>query len=415
VKRRARSAGRAIAWRVLLVLLKSFLAAIGPLGMAIIAIGLLVLLLIVGILGAASSVTGQGIAGTPCVEMRVSDTLGSAPPGLVDTAARSATKFGQDASVLLAVNYVETVFGTVQTGQPDDLVPADIRAHVDQAALAPNGVTSLMLRLQGGRRIGDWVGPPLVGSEPAMGFMQFLPLTWRTEAPPALGRPGDPYNPEDAMTAAASFLKKLTREHGSLRNGLAFYGGYDSLAYADQVLGLAHGPKLLQTTACSVLVAGGWIIAASFTGQIHVSSPNQEVALQTSAPYHPIYSTAPVTGYVSYAAYGQCVWWTDFNTGIADNLGNGQDIVPSLASVHGWSVYLYGPGKPRLLPPPGSIISYRAGQNWSQWGHVSMVIAVNRDNVHFAVDEMNVIGRGVENQRMAADDPDLEGWAYRTG
>jgi len=71
-------------------------------------------------------------------------------------------------------------------------VPADIRAQVDAAALAAGGATATMLGLKDGRRIGDWVNPQPVNGEHAMGFMQFLPSTWRVEAAAAPGGPRDP-------------------------------------------------------------------------------------------------------------------------------------------------------------------------------------------------------------------------------
>jgi hypothetical protein len=111
------------------------------------------------------------------------------------------------------------------------------------AALQPVGTTATLLNLPGGRRIGDWVNPQPVGAEHAMGFMQFPPSTWRTEAAAAPGVPRDPYRPLDAMAVAGSNLRRI--EVGAvgggqhdLRGALAVYGG--STAYADQVLALAE-------------------------------------------------------------------------------------------------------------------------------------------------------------------------------
>jgi membrane-bound lytic murein transglycosylase B len=114
---------------------------------------------------------------------------------------------------------------------------------VDVAALLPGGQTARMLGLDDGRRIGDWVDPIAVdGGQHAMGFMQFLPSTWRREAPLAPGRPTDPYRPYDAMVAAGSYLARLRRgavdgRPRTLREAVAVYGGDD--AYADRVLALA--------------------------------------------------------------------------------------------------------------------------------------------------------------------------------
>jgi murein DD-endopeptidase MepM/ murein hydrolase activator NlpD len=174
-----------------------------------------------------------------------SSALADAPQGLVTIAVQAGHLTQQDPNVLLAIAKVETTWGKAQNGQPDDLVPADLQAHIDAGALQPGGATAALLGLAGGRRLGDWVNPQAVGAEHAMGFMQFLPSTWRTEAAAAPGRPQDPYRPLDSMVTAGSYLARLeTGADGgtkrSLHDALAVYGG-DS-AYADNILALAGPP-----------------------------------------------------------------------------------------------------------------------------------------------------------------------------
>jgi hypothetical protein len=137
--------------------------------------------------------------------LRRQPALAGAPSGLVTAAFRAGPATGIDPNVLLAIAKVETDWGQARNGQPDDLVPPDIQAHVDIAALQPGGATMSLLGLTGGRRIGDWVNPQPVGpaQEHAVGFMQFLPSTWRVEAAAAPGRPQDPYRPLDAMVPPA--------------------------------------------------------------------------------------------------------------------------------------------------------------------------------------------------------------------
>ena len=60
---------------------------------------------------------------------------------------------GIDANVLLAVAKVETDWGRARQGQPDELVPADIRPDVDAAALQPGGAMAALLGLPDGRRM----------------------------------------------------------------------------------------------------------------------------------------------------------------------------------------------------------------------------------------------------------------------
>ncbi len=62
-----------------------------------------------------------------------------------------------------------------------------------------------------------------------MGFMQFLPSTWRAEAALAPGGPRDPYRLLDAMVVAGSYLHRIEvgwvggGQH-DLRGALAVYG-----------------------------------------------------------------------------------------------------------------------------------------------------------------------------------------------
>jgi len=167
----------------------------------------------------------------------------AAPAPLVNVARQASRVTGVDPGVLLAISQVECDFGRCRAGQSDALVPPDVRSQVDRTALQPGGETYRLLGLTGGRRIGDWVNPiPVAGGQHAMGFMQFLPSTWRQEAPLAPGRPRDPYRPYDAMVAAGSYLARLQRgavdgRPRSLRLAIASYGGDG--AYADRVLALA--------------------------------------------------------------------------------------------------------------------------------------------------------------------------------
>jgi hypothetical protein len=205
----------------------------------------------------SSPASGAGFA--------LSGALAGAPKGLVATAVQAGRLTQHNPNVLLAIAKVETGWGTARNGQPDDLVPADLQAHVDVAALQPAGATMSLLGLTGGRRIGDWVNPQPVGpaQEHAMGFMQFLPSTWRTEAAAAPGHPHDPYQPADALVTAGSYLHRL--ETGAvggvphdLRGALAAYGG--SLAYADQVLGLAAPPtQVAGLPVVFPIPAPGWV------------------------------------------------------------------------------------------------------------------------------------------------------------
>lgn len=194
-----------------------------------------VTLLVPTVLSSPSSGVGFALGGA----------LTGAPKGLVTIAVQAGRQTSQDPNILLAIAKVETDWGQARQGQPDDLVPADVRTRIDTAALQASGMTATILGLAGGRGIGDWVNPQPVGTEHAMGFMQFLPSTWRGEALAAPSRPQDPYRPLDAMVTAGSYLARLQSgaEDGtrrSVRQALAAYGG--DLAYADNILALARPP-----------------------------------------------------------------------------------------------------------------------------------------------------------------------------
>lgn len=176
-----------------------------------------------------------------------SGQLADAPSQLVSLARDAGGVTGVDPNVLLAVSKVECNFGRCRSGQSDTLVPPDLRSHVDVVALKPGGSTAVMLGLNEGRRIGDWVNPrPVAGGQHAMGFMQFLPTTWRQEVSAAPGRPSDPYKPYDSMVVAGSYLTRLQKgaEDGKRRDlhtALTVYGG--SAGYADRVLDLVRGSR----------------------------------------------------------------------------------------------------------------------------------------------------------------------------
>jgi hypothetical protein len=73
-----------------------------------------------------------------------------------DRVGHASSRRPEASSGLLAIARVETDWGQARNGQPDELVPADVRAHVDVAALRPGGATATMLGLMDGRRIRRW-------------------------------------------------------------------------------------------------------------------------------------------------------------------------------------------------------------------------------------------------------------------
>jgi hypothetical protein len=166
------------------------------------------------------------------------------PPGLLPLASAAAEKTSVPAAVLLAIACIETGYGRADNAASlAALVPPDIVATVEQSRLAPGGLTMVVLGLER-RGLGSWVDPvPVItahGVEHAMGFMQFIPSTWRSEAGaarPLLGHPADPYEPGDAMTVAGTYLASMAGPTHDLHAALRQYGGSD--AYASRVMNMS--------------------------------------------------------------------------------------------------------------------------------------------------------------------------------
>ena len=193
------------------------------------------------VVGAAAPQLQSELTASPTPEPGFTAPAGP-PAQLVAVARQASSLTGVDAAVLLGISEVECDFGRCRSGQPDVMVPADVRSHVDTAALQPGGETVKLLGISDGRRIGDWVDPIAVAGQHAMGFMQFLPSTWRHESRLAPGQPRDPYRPYDSMVTAGSYLARLQNgaldgRRRTLRTALATYGGDG--AYADRVLAAA--------------------------------------------------------------------------------------------------------------------------------------------------------------------------------
>jgi hypothetical protein len=236
-------------------------------------------------------------------------------------------------------------------------VPADIRAAVDASALQPGGATAQLLNLPDGRRIGDWVNPQPVGAEHAMGFMQFLPSTWRTEAAAAPGGPRDPYRPLDAMVVAGSYLRRI--ELGAtgggqhdLRGALAVYGG--STAYADQVLALAAPAVTSLLPVVLPIPAPGWVQ--------RIATPDWPTDLAAHM------SPSAVTN--------QCVAGA-LATWALMHLGDSRWNHPP--ALFGNAIDLFGVARAEgfvvsAQPAPGEMVVY--GSSYGVFGHIATVVAV---------------------------------------
>lgn len=166
------------------------------------------------------------------------DPAAQAPAELRATADEAAALTGTEPSLLLAIAYRQTTFGQARAGEPDALVPADIRVSVNLAALAPGGPTATLLQLDGGRRLGDWAAAGPQPGNPGVGFLEIPVAVWRAQAPHTPGGPRDPYRPLDAMLVAGHYLGQLMSSGLDLRGALTRLAGAE---FAEAVLRLLAG------------------------------------------------------------------------------------------------------------------------------------------------------------------------------
>jgi len=259
------------------------------------------------------------------------------PAGLIPVAQQAARASGTPAAILLAVACVETGYGVVRN--PEGLVvgiPADILRSVDLGKLAPDGATIAMLGIAEGRHPGNWVDPLPVksagGFEHALGFMQFIPSTWRAEQPAALralGHIADPYSPLDAMTVAGFYLGRLAGSQHDYSAALTTYGG--SPAYAQRVLALAS----------STQYARGHPLACALPAMTQHYGPVAGVYVN-GLQIEPVIGGAPFhTGVDLACAAGTAVVAVAAGTGhtFTDTSGYGLSVVVVSGAVDGSSVY----------------------------------------------------------------------------
>lgn len=126
------------------------------------------------------------------------------------------------------------------------------------------------------------------------------------------------------------------------------------------------------------------------------------VAISTAprpAPAAPLFSWVPTGGFPDHFPYGQCTWWAAYNRRVTWG-GNAGDW---LATARAQGVAT------NSTPSVGAIAVYRAGDGYSGYGHVAIVIAVAPGN--YTVSEMNAIGWGRVSTRIVGwPDPHLEGF-----
>lgn len=175
-------------------------------------------------------VPGPGMAGAPAASggarhrVRGGETLGAI-----------AARYGTSVSALAALNGIRNpnaiVAGTVLS-VPGSLPPppvssGEVRGLLESSALR-HGVDPALARAVAWQESG-W-NQAAISSAGAIGVMQLMPATARWFGPAVLGRRIDPHRVEDNVDAGVAYLAWLTRQSGSTRTAVAaYYQGLSSL------------------------------------------------------------------------------------------------------------------------------------------------------------------------------------------
>jgi hypothetical protein len=159
---------------------------------------------------AVTNLTFQPTQATALAAYMAASRCGFTPDVKLTTAYLVATAWVQNSDGGLGFGH----YRNPVSGGGDSGVPADILAHVDRSALAPDGFTGRMLGLSGGLAPADWttVLPNLRG-EHGVGFLLLDPSDWRQwvrEVPNGSESGLDPFKPYDAFLVMACHLQRTT-------------------------------------------------------------------------------------------------------------------------------------------------------------------------------------------------------------
>jgi peptidoglycan DL-endopeptidase CwlO len=116
-------------------------------------------------------------------------------------------------------------------------------------------------------------------------------------------------------------------------------------------------------------------------------------------PLQPLFSWVPAGGSPDYFPFGQCTFWAAYNHMVTWS-GNATDWYDN-AIAQGAQV--------SQSPSVGSIVVWGAGNGYSIYGHVAIVVAVYGSGA-FTVSEMNYEGEGIIDTRTVYTRYDVEGF-----
>jgi len=118
-----------------------------------------------------------------------------------------------------------------------------------------------------------------------------------------------------------------------------------------------------------------------------------------NAPAKPLFAWVPEGGFPDAFPFGQCTWWGAYNREVTWG-GNARDWL-SNAKAQGVATADY--------PSIGAIVVYKPGGEYSDYGHVAIVIQVTPRS--YTVSEMNAPAWGKVSTRVIAwPDPNVQGF-----
>ena len=152
----------------------------------------------------------------------------------------------------------------------------------------------------------------------------------------------------------------------------------------------------------ALLLAAGAVVAAVVpglpsTGSSLTTSPPPVGHLVVVPP--DLLPGVPAGGYPDYFPYGQCTWWAAKNHRVTWN-GDAKDWFENA---------LIAGATPSATPEVGDIVVWGAGEGYSSFGHVAIVVATSANS--YTVSEANYAGLAVVDLRTIKwPDPATEGF-----
>jgi len=237
----------------------------------------------------------------------------------------------------------------------------------------------------------------------AAGPMQFLLSTWSSYKREC-GGGGNVYDIRDASCGTAAYIQALLNEHGG-DMGRAIFGYNHAAWYVADILRIA-ATYYVQVATAVVNAATGAL--GKLLAEVHYSAGTIAHGFGTILEQHPyhsgekLFAGVPGDGFPHDTyAFGQCTWWAAINHNVDGHMGDGGTWIRTATALH-LAV--------SNTPSVGAVVSYAPGK-YSGYGHVAVVILLDKEHNAIVVSESNVRGLGIIDTRVnGLDDPDIQGF-----